>query len=264
MKKFRSYHFYELGAALASLSEVKNGVSVGAVLGYLFAARFPLEKLLDQEILPVNISHRRGVTLLNNIDRITKKSTDDRLDWYDEVTLDSDVRGFTTVLSDEVGLANTYVVLSKRGYDISALVESGEVLFPAELPQKVPDSLKDLREAAKCLAFELPTAAAFHLHRANEAVLRRYWDVVSGGAARPKNGSLGSYLSELNRGSFGDDKVKASLNSLRDLHRNPVIHPEDSLQDFDEAVALLGAIQSTIVHMLKVIPLPQPDQTGQK
>jgi len=82
------------------------------------------------------------------------------------------------------------------------LVEDETVFFSDSLSLKVPSAIDDLKQAMRCIAFELPTAAGFHLHRANESVLRCYWDSVTGGKARPKNGNMGIYLHELRKATL--------------------------------------------------------------
>jgi hypothetical protein len=47
-----------------------------------------------------------------------------------------------------------------------------------------------------------------------------------------------------------DLKVVAALDQIRDLHRNPNIHPEEVLT-LDEALALLGIAQSAILGMVR-------------
>jgi len=49
----------------------------------------------------------------------------------------------------------------------------------------------------------------------------------------------------------------ASLQQIKDLHRNPLAHPEETLT-LEEAVGLFGIVQSAINAMLKEIPDPPP------
>lgn len=121
--------------------------------------------------------------------------------------------------------------------------------------------MPDLQQATKCIAFEVSTAAGFHLHRANEAVLRKYWDAVTNGATRPATRNMGDYLAAMDKKKVGDEKVKAALRHLKDFHRNPLIHPEDVLTA-DEAIALMNGVHTVMVQMLRDIPLfaPQPAQ----
>jgi hypothetical protein len=128
--------------------------------------------------------------------------------------------------------------------------------FPADLSPKVPEAIDDFQQATKCLAFELPTACGFHLHRGTESVLHRYWDAVTGGKDRPRNRNIGDYLAALDQQNLGDARLKSSLRDLKDLHRNPLIHPEHSLKSVDDAISLFGIVRTVVTEMLKAIPLP--------
>ena len=72
---------------------------------------------------------------------------------------------------------------------------------------------------------------------------------------------MGEYLSQMDSKKVGDAKVKAALKSLKDLHRNPLIHPEQTIDDADEAIALMNSVQSAMRHMLKEIPVVAPSPT---
>jgi len=180
------------------------------------------------------------------------------LNHYEAYQITSNATTFEHVLAAEFGLMDVYMVSKKRGYDTSDLIMNGIVLFPSDLPTKVPEAKSDIEQGARCLAFELATASAFHFHRANESVLHRYYDGVTGNLARPSGRNIGDYLKVLSDKNVGDPKVISCLRDLKDLHRNPLIHPEESLESIDEAIALLGSIQSAIIHMLKAIPEPPP------
>lgn len=177
------------------------------------------------------------------------------IQYMDIYSISSAMTTFEAVLGAELALIPLYVVQPKAGFDTSILIEAGTRCFPDDVWNKAPDAVPDLMQGTKCIAFELFTAAGFHLHRANEAVLRRYWDVVTKGAARPASGNMGDYLAEMNKKNVGNPNVKAALKDLKDLHRNPLIHPEHSLESADEAIALMNGIQTVIVYMLKEIPV---------
>ena len=149
-----------------------------------------------------------------------------------------------------------YLVTPKGAFDLPSLIENGQACFPEELQVKVPESISDIQQGTRCIAFELPTAAAFHLHRANEAVLLRYYDQVSGGQKRPKNRNMGAILKKLEDSNWGAPLVLSSLKALKDFHRNPVIHADQSIEKTDDAIALMNNIHTAIVQMLKEIPVP--------
>jgi hypothetical protein len=77
---------------------------------------------------------------------------------------------------------------------------------------------------------------------------------------------MGDYLNEMNAKGFGDPKVKAALKDLKDLHRNPLVHPEERIENVDEAIALMNGVHNVIVHMLRempvVAPMPGPAPAG--
>ncbi len=165
-----------------------------------------------------------------------------------------------------------YYVSQKGGFDTSVLTDAGENLFPGSLLVKVPEAAVDVAAATRCLAFELPTAAAFHLHRANEAVLRKYFDHLAGASSRPTSGNMGDFINVLKTKKLGDSKVLDVLKSIKDLHRNPLMHPDDSIKSVDEAISLYAAIRAAIGYMLdridddeapviKPLPLEMPEQT---
>ena len=83
--------------------------------------------------------------------------------------------------------------------------------------------------------------------------MRRYWDYASGGKPRPTNRNLGAYLSKMEKRGYGDAKVIATLKQIKDLHRNTLIHPEETLI-LDDAINLLGIVRSAISAMLAPLP----------
>lgn len=177
------------------------------------------------------------------------------MDFRDVYSVLNAMDNFEPVLKAELHAADAYFVSKKGGYDTLDLISQAEVLFPPDLPDKVPEAVRDIQEAGKSIAFELGTAAGFHILRANEAVLLRYWDAVTGRAPRPKNRNLGNYIKKLDELKAGDEKVRATLRQIKDLHRNTLVHPEDVLTT-DEAINLLGIIRSAVSAMLKSIPAP--------
>lgn len=180
------------------------------------------------------------------------------LEWVDSFSIISALTAFEAVLGAELSLGPLYIVTQKAGYDTGVLVESGAACFPGDISAKVPEAVADLEQGTTCIALELFTAAGFHLHRANEAVLHRYWDAVSNGAQRPAGRNMGDYLNAMDQKGVGDAKVRAALKDLKDLHRNPLIHPEHSIDTADDAIALMNGVHNVVVYMLKQIPTISP------
>jgi hypothetical protein len=109
-----------------------------------------------------------------------------------------------------------------------------------------------IKEAGKCLAFSLASAAAFHLFGALESVLKEYYDRLSGGKPRPNNASMGAYINALEGMPGVDQKLIAALRQVKDLHRNPAIH-FDTVLTMGEALTVNGMIHSAISTTLDIV-----------
>jgi hypothetical protein len=164
---------------------------------------------------------------------------------------------FKIVLLAELGVMHSYFVTQKGGFDTFSLLAFGENLFPSELALKVPEATFDAREAGKCLAYELPTACGFHVFRATESVLRKYYMQVTGSTVGPKVRNIGVYLNAMKQKRVGDDKITFALRQMADLYRNPLIHPEAVLTQ-EEAIGVFGLARSAIAGMLAVLPTVPP------
>ena len=248
---------YNVGKLVQQMNQLKPNNKLGVTRWQLASAQNAIYQLLHQSVYrPVLVTCRNaGETFLVAVKALVDDPDDERiLDFMAIWQVQNALQQFETVFSAEMDVGAVFLVTPKRGYNIRDLVDHGEVIFPIELLTKVPEAIKDIQSAARCIAFELPTAAAFHMHRANEAVMLKYWDAITNGAARPKNRNIGIFLEKLDKLKKGDAKVKAALRDLKDLHRNPVLHPEDTLETIDEAIALMNNVHTAVVHMLKTMP----------
>jgi hypothetical protein len=143
-------------------------------------------------------------------------------------------------------------------YKTSDLVASGSNRIPKEIRSVLSNEiLREFDNAARCLAFNLPTACGFHSLRALELVIYDYWQFCGGSGEPPSNwGGYVKSLSELESKNIllndeiraGRQKVIAMLDRVRDLHRNPLMHPQDNL-DVVGADQLFNLSSITIVEM---------------
>jgi hypothetical protein len=270
MQRVDGYYLYQIGSQIHPLGEFKGDspgetrpTTYGEAILPLYVAESALEPLITRSVFHLKTSVSHGNALLSAIRYIKDRINADNdytkiLGLYDVYQLKQALTNFEA-LGAGLGISDLYLVIKHGGFDTPDLISAGHAVFPIELPNKVPEAIGDVQQATRCIAFELPTAAGFHLHRANESVLHRYYDAVTGGKARPSGRNIGDYLNELNKHKKGDAKVKASLKDLKDLHRNPLIHPEHSLETVDEAIDLLGSVRAVVGHMLRELPtLPPP------
>jgi len=162
-------------------------------------------------------------------------------------------REFETVLKSALANLPAYIVTTKGGYDINILTLEPYKAFPSLLLHTIPHAKYDVEQAARCLAFDVPTAAAFHLHRVNEIVLHRYWEVISKEPPLKKS-NVGAYLKAMEsiKDKGWNPSILCALKQINELHRNPTLHPEQEL-NAEEAIVLFGIINSVVASMLTAI-----------
>lgn len=230
-----------------------------ATFSVVYDALTVIEGLLNQNMIRLRSARQPGVELRDVLKKINDaifadvSKLDEAVEFLDIVDLKAKAATFAQVVTAELQIADIYVVTARGGFDTTHLAENGHLIFPPDLIAKVPGAMNDAKNAGRCIAFDLPTAAAFHMHRANEAVLHEYYDAVSNGKTGPTGRSMELWIQAIEAEPGYDKKVVSALRDLKDLHRNPVAHPEQSLASTDEAIALLGSVNSAMLHMLKAI-----------
>lgn len=265
VNKVNGFKLYGLGGALFRISllrgksSTQSGTSWEQSHSILLIAQGALDEFLKENRFALQTSMGPGMALLETIRSHRERIQDFSLrkNELDSISCAEIQRSHTTfinVIQYELPELPLYLVGKKGGHDTRALIEQGEAFFPDDLLKKVPTAIPDVQQGARCIAFELPTASGYHFHRANESVLRVYFDAVTNGATRPNNRSIGKYLQTMDNLNAGSASVKASLRDLASHHRNPLIHPEHSLKDVNEAIALMNAVHAVVVPMLAAIP----------
>ena len=260
MIRISIHNFYELGTALRPLEDIKTDVPFSHVAYNLYMADARLKFLLEHNVIPVKICRTDAIKLQvavrGIIDRASKENATDQeklITHYDVYMISDGLKTFEAVLAAELSQTDTYFVSQKGCYSTIHLIDQAELIFPDSIRALLPpESIVDIRQGGRCLAFELPTAAGFHFMRATEAVLHKYYDVISGGKSRPRNRNMGRYIEALEKTHKVDPKILAVLRQIKDLHRNPIAHPEAVL-NMEEATALLGIVQSAITTMISVV-----------
>jgi hypothetical protein len=144
---------------------------------------------------------------------------------------------------------DVFTVLPKGIYDTHALIEKPEHKFPESIRACFTDQiLYDIRQAGRCLAFEAPTAAAFHVLRATEALIRDYYRVLAGQSWPFQQRDWGRYLTELNKLSGVNNDITSRLNEIKNCDRNPNIHPEANIT-LDKAPVMFELCSGVIYLM---------------
>ena len=257
-------YIYEFGAQMRPLGNIADGdTHVIDLYVPLVGAKKVLSEFVRTSVFSAGLRAAQlpAQELLKKIDQyisddVTKIEWSRTIPGWEVTSLKNAFRKCEAVITAELQTAALYYVSAKGGFDTACLTDEGQVLFPSDLGHKVPGALADAKAGARCMAFDLPTAAGFHFHRATEAVLRAYFDEVAGKEHRPRSRNMGDYLKKMRDLKVGDAKVLDVLQSLKDLHRNPLMHPEDVIESADEAISLYAAVRAAIGYILDRIPAP--------
>lgn len=175
--------------------------------------------------------------------RLSKEQADEVLEGINVVT---------NVLKYEATNLRAYIISDKR-LDVNKLLSDVSTLFPKNVFYSLPDVAQyDFTQAGKCIAFEVPTAAAFHILRGTEDVLRSYYSALLPSAVPSPNLLWGPMVTAL-RGMATDSPPKELLDNLDNIRvsfRNPTQHP-DKRYDLDEVQDLFNLCVDVVNRVAK-------------
>jgi hypothetical protein len=167
-----------------------------------------------------------------------------------EGNLAKSLRKFEELFENVTPAEFTYLVQQVRGFSTPTLVQGADETLSAVTLGKIGDEArKDIVEAGRCLAFEVPTAAGVHIMRGWEKVFRKYYKAVTGREAGIRD--IHKLLEDLKKLPNADTKTLGVIDQIRDLHRNPLAH--EVFLDTDEAVDLFYIANSAITAMARAL-----------
>jgi len=216
----------------------KNGRASKAITRFL--------ENLEEFRLPVTL--RAGERLEDFGIRLAAKPANEPLVTSDVDELKRLMGELNATLSAEAKGNPLYLVTDKRLDTVKLLTNVSALMRPGVFTDLPEVARCDLEEAGKCIAFERPTAAAFHLLRGTEAVLRSYYSrVVKRNRVDPLLwGPMIESLRKRKRAPAAE--LLDNLNNIRRSFRNPTLHPEKRY-DIDEAQDLFGLCIDVINRM---------------
>ncbi len=264
VEKINLPFFYQLGALLKPLTEMEAKDSTRAdiyfatspVIGYI-------RNLLDAYSTLI-VCRGAGEELIKiNGELLTWLTSTPSGEWAKEDTsidftcrqLVNKAKEFQTVLSAELQKLETYHVTQKGIYDTTALIARTENVLPASMLRKIDQKVViELRESGKCLAFDCATASGFHIMRATELIIHKYYIHVCKPKSKRRLDSWGAYIAKLDQlGNSETKEIVAILRQIKDRHRNLIMHPETILS-VDEAFTLFEVAQGAIIAMAEKLP----------
>lgn len=147
---------------------------------------------------------------------------------------------------------HVFTVTNKALFDTDTLLISPEEAFPERLRSFLPEQLmEDLRQAARCLAFDVPTACAFHICRGTESLMLHYYERLAGKPWEGPQRDWFKYNAELMK-LDAPKAVTDRLEEIRKLDRNAYIHPDKNVS-LEEAPFLFTLCINVDFQMLQEI-----------
>lgn len=269
VKEFNPYEFYLLAEALKKIP-LSDDVLKRDALSEILGASNALNSLLRGKSIEVDHCRHEAEQLKKHLDQILNdefrdkdgnlhfKNMDEPIDSHLFWGLPEELTRFEHNLAADLREAATYFVPQTGVYETRSLVERASHHIPSMYRGLLGEmATEDLDNAGRCLAFGLPTASGFHVVRAVEGVLGNYARAF---LAEPVDEfqtmrQLLEPLEKLKEDKAAQSSVLPSpktlrtLDQIRDLDRNPVVHPRESLSPA-EARALFDLASSAIIYML--------------
>lgn len=249
MKKISTSMLWSFGSCFRYLQDQKpNGKIHGP--GYILDN---LERL-SKYIASLNLTVSSNTDALNELNKLAvelKAMPDDaRLNADPASRLYKEVTGLRATLLAELRTVEAYMLTPKR-HGVEKLIDEMREIVGAAVFDKLPEiAQSDLQEAGKCIAFERPTAAAFHLMRATEASLRVFYAKAVRVGRVPAT-MWGPIISEMRKKPAVLKKHKLLLDHMDNIRvnfRNPTQHPE-ATYTLAEAENLLGLCIDVLSRM---------------
>ena len=253
MERVNGFIAFAIGVALAELAAVTippESPNFAMALPRVLNAKARLDEFLADHRIPLHGSKDRARNILRLLDRIQEGASANA---QNPVPADlclavwNEAVAFQHVFQTECARLPLFLITERRGWDMAMLGEYAEFALPSlAWSALTPTELKDVRAAGRCLAFEIPTAAAFHLYRLLESFVLKYMPLF-GVTLRDADRNLGNYIKILNDRGVSQ-KITSMLQHIKDEYRNPAIHP-GLFFDIDGAASQFAFVQG-VTHMI--------------
>ena len=264
VQRINEFALYELAGHLKQLAKYDTDTPKSAIWIEAMQARYALDRLLEDDPVPIEFSSESARQLRNWIDTMFLKDSQgmelNLLEKGDEIVYGwvlnrygRLLQDFETIFATEMRGAATYFVPRCGIYHTPSLVDRAENAFPDELRELIPDKSKqDWQAAGRCLAFSLYSASGFHVTRAVEGTLESYYqrfcNKLSGSTLHGWHDYIEA-LKKVTESPMPSEKTLAEIEQMKDDYRNPLAHPRVVLSETD-ARMLFDNGESLIISMV--------------
>lgn len=249
-------HFYSLAAYLTPVKSLQAGMQLSGnipVIQIFTYARIGLIFFTSQEWLKAYLpsSHQWAEIMATFLDEEIIKlpkfgAWDATLEKAKIEGFKSQIERFEAILDDELGKLPVFVCEDELlgNLSVDKLLKGAHHGYSAVVKDVLRDQCKaEIDEAGRCLIYERSTASGFHILRAVELAIKQYLCLIPNFAMPPLNRqNWGEYI-QLLKDNGASKEITDTLQSIKVNHRNPLMHPEDTL-DLPEAVSLMAVCQS--------------------
>jgi hypothetical protein len=258
MKKTRLNVFYHLGEALEDLHKLRIGMEFSEAMVEMIRPQQWLAQF-DWESLDVPLDETRAAAkaMLNFVNNwlvsgpafIAKQPFSQQ----NMNTMQRLREKFLEEFEREYSNLGVLIFTPKRLLDTKLLVNKPEMAFEEKVRKHLPaQTLHDFTQAARCLAFEIPTACAFHVCRGTEALILHYYEKLAGQPwPYPKTKDWYNYIDHLKKHQ-APDKITMRLDEIRKFDRNAYIHPDINVS-LEEAPVLFNLCDGVILYMVQEV-----------
>jgi hypothetical protein len=242
----KSFSLIEIGLCLRYLVESRQGESVKGALKVINR----LERTLVAAEFDVSVS---GMNLLGPVKEKLKTKSDGEDDEQLDKELAKELAEISFALERIVfaeAQTKQIYVLPKRRFDSNFLLSNpAKFLRPGSFECMSVIAQADFTSACRCLLFGESTAAAFHILRATEEMLKQYYFHHRRKERLPKP-MWAAMLTQLRakKTNKPSSVLLDSLDMIRDAYRNPTQHPQ-ATYDVESAQDLFGLCLDVISKM---------------
>lgn len=240
------YNFIHIGLLIRLLRNTRESDRVESIKQCL--------EYLDDELndagLNVTLAFMQGTTYLEALEPLDKIiDGNEKIGQKNSFALSSQFHTIENIIFAEASTKKVYILPTRR-FHTEHLLNTPDKLLAEGIFEKLHEIAKsDIRSASRCIIFGESTAAAFHILRATEAVLKQYYHHHRRQNRLPK--PMWSNMLDQLKAKPRNKPSPILLNALdiiRQSYRNPTQHPE-ALYTIDSAQDLFGVCLDAIGKM---------------
>ena len=264
MKPIDLPFYVELGAAINSAEKVDPEGRLFDALVAFYGLRNFLNGLSNGQHARVSAAAHSLAALGRAIEQFEQRHfRDERGEWknpdaetkaqFEILEIISKIRDLKTILIAELRTSSSFAVVGSGIFDVDQLVNEAHKAIDDEIRLRLSDTVcAEIDSAGKCLAFNLPTAAAFHSMRAIERVVKRYLGDFLSLEEIEKLNNWGQYIAAMEKLKTQEDgpseEAIALIRQVKDIYRNPVIRP-DRVLNYSESSIVFHSMIAAVVRI---------------